>query len=97
MVALKLKDGKQPLSSDNYKDDELMTYDTAKNSTPYVAARFTSDMHVEGQMFILGDGGYTDDPISRTVKDYFNGPLESGTSYRIFQRLILNEKVWISE
>ena len=93
VVALKLQDGEKPLSSDNYKDYELVTYTDVKNvTTPYVAAIFKS-RDVEGNTFILGDGRYTDDPISRTTNDYLNGPLEPGSSYIIFQRVIINEQV----
>jgi hypothetical protein len=50
-------------------------------------------------MFVLGDGRNTDNPTSRkrrsTTSDYFNGLLEPGTSYSIFQRIIINEMVCI--
>jgi hypothetical protein len=53
---------------------------------------------LDENMFKLGDGRNTYDPISRkrrsTPSDYFNGPLESGTSYSVFQRIIINEMVW---
>ena len=99
VVALKLTDGKEPASSDSYEDNKLVTYATAEKSTkpkPYVAAVVTSS-GVDGNMFVLGDGRNTDDPTSRTTSDYFNGPLEPGTSYSIFQRIITNEKVPIKE
>jgi hypothetical protein len=100
VVALKLKDGKELASSDSYKNNELVTYAEAENSTkpkPYIAAvvKFSG---IHGNMFILGDGRYTNDPTLRkrrsTTSDYFNGPLDPGTSYGIFQRIIVNEKVW---
>ena len=98
VVALKLKDGKEPASSDSYS--ELVTYVEAENSTnpkPYIAAVVTSS-GVDGNMFVLGDGRNTDDSTSRkrrsTTSDYFNGPLEPGTSYSVFQRIIINEMVW---
>ena len=62
------------------------------NPKPYVAAVFTSSA-VVGDDFVLGDGRITDDPTSRTTSDYFNGPLEPGTSYRIFQRVVINKEV----
>ena len=99
VVALKLKDGKELASSDSYEDNKLVTYATAQKSTkpkPYVAAVVASS-GVDGNMFVLGDGRNTDDPTSRTTSDYFNGPLEPGTSYSIFQRIIINEKVPIKE
>jgi hypothetical protein len=91
-----LKDGKEPASSDSYEDEELVTYDTAEKSTylkPYVTAVVRPSGN-NGSMFILGDGRNTDDPTSRTTSDYFNGPLKPGSSYSIFQRIIINEKVW---
>ncbi|CAB4002471.1 Receptor-type tyrosine- phosphatase delta, partial [Paramuricea clavata] len=97
VVAFKLKDDKEPTSSDSYENSELVTYVEAENSTnwkPYIAAVVTSS-GVDGNMFVLGDGRNTDDPTSRkrrsTTSDYFNGPLEPGTSYIIFQRIIINE------
>jgi hypothetical protein len=100
VVALKLKDGKEPASSDSYENDELVTYAEAENSTkpkPYIAVVVTSS-GVDGNMFVLGDGRNTDNPTSRkrrsTASDYFNGPLQPGTSYSVFQRIIINEMVW---
>ena len=100
MVALKLKDGKEPASPNSYENNELLTYAEAEKSTnpkPYIAAVVTSS-GVEGNMFILGDGRNTSHSTSRkrrsTTSDYFNGPLEPGTSYSIFQRIIINELVW---
>ncbi|XP_028416862.1 receptor-type tyrosine-protein phosphatase epsilon-like [Dendronephthya gigantea] len=47
-------------------------------------------------MFILGDGGNTSFQTTRrrrsTTNDYYNGPLESGASYSIFQRIFLDDK-----
>ena len=100
MVALKLQDGKEPASSDSYENNELVTYAEAENSTkpkPYIAAVVTSS-GVDGNMFLLGDGRNTDDPTSRkrrsTTSDYFNGPLQPGTGYSVFQRIFINEMVW---
>jgi hypothetical protein len=101
VVALKLQDGKEPASSDSYQNSELVTYVEAGKSTkpkPYIAAVVTSS-GVDGNMFVLGDGRNTDNPTSRkrrsTTSDYFNGLLEPGTSYSIFQRIIINEMVCI--
>jgi hypothetical protein len=100
VVALKLQDGKEPASSDSYENNELVTFAEAgksSNPKPYIAAVVTSS-GVDGNMFVLGDGRNTDDPTSRkrrsTTSDYFNGPLEPGTSYSVFQRIIINEMVW---
>ena len=99
VVALKLKDGEEPTSSDTYENNELMMYVEARKSTnpkPYIAAVITSSS-VDGNMFVLGDGRNTRVPKARkrrsTASDYFNGPLEPGTSYSIFQRIIINDKV----
>ena len=99
MAALKLKDGKEPTSSDSYQSSELVTYAEARKSTnpkPYVAAVVASS-EVDENMFILGDGRNTSDQTSRRRRsissDYYNGPLEPGTSYSIFQRIVLNNKV----
>ena len=100
MVALKLKDGKEPTSSDSYENSELVTYAEARKSTnpqPYIAAVVASS-EVDGNMFILGDSRNTSNPTSRrrrsTSRDYYNGPLEPGTSYSTFQKIVLNDKVW---
>ena len=95
MVALKLQDGKEPSLPDSYDNDDLVTYEEArKNPKPYVAAVVTSKNET---MFILGDGRNTSDPTSRrrrsTSRDYYNGPLEPGTSYKIFQRILINKEV----
>ncbi|CAB4021293.1 Receptor-type tyrosine- phosphatase delta, partial [Paramuricea clavata] len=96
VVALKLKDGKEPTSSDSYQNSELVKYAEARNSTtpkPYIAAVVASK---DENMFVLGDGRNTSDPTSRrrrsTSSDYYNAPLEPGTSYSIFQRIVLNDK-----
>jgi hypothetical protein len=97
-VALKLKDGQEGRSPASYKNNELVTYGEAEQSTdskPYIAAAVTS---MDGNMFILGDGRNTSDPTSRrrrsTSSDNYNGLLEPGTSYSIFQRIFINNKVW---
>ena len=97
VVALKLKDDETPLSPDSYENNELVTYDEARKSTnqkPYIAAITTSK---DENMFILGDGKNTSNPTTRrrraTTTDYYNGPLEPDTSYSIFQRIFINEKV----
>ena len=98
-MALKLEDGKEPSSSGSYENHQLVTYDeaqTSSNPQPYVAAVVTPS-GVNEITFTLGDGRNTSDPATRRrrsiVSDYYNGPLESGTSYSIFQRIILNSKV----
>ncbi|XP_028402633.1 uncharacterized protein LOC114525468 [Dendronephthya gigantea] len=102
VVALKLKDGKEPKSSGSYDNNELVTYAEARKSSdpkPYIAAVFTSG-DVNENVFILGDGKNTSDLTSRrrrsTASDYYNGPLESGTRYSIFQRMILNDQDYYS-
>ena len=97
-MALKFKDGKEPTSSpDSYENNELVTYDEAIKSTnpkPYIAAVITSKNE---NMFILGDGRKTSNSTSRrrrsTSSDYYNGPLEPGTSYTIFQRVFIEKEV----
>ena len=98
-MALKLKDDETPSSPDSYENNELVTYDAARKSTnqkPYIAAIITSK---DENMFILGDGKNTSNPTTRrrraTTTDYYNGPLEPGASYRIFQRIFVNDKVII--
>ncbi|CAB4035207.1 receptor-type tyrosine- phosphatase S-like isoform X1, partial [Paramuricea clavata] len=78
VVALKLKDGKKPRSSDSYENSELVTYAEARKSTnpkPYIAAVVASS-GVNGNMFVLGDGRNSRDPTSRrrrsTSSDYYN-------------------------
>ncbi|CAB3990869.1 receptor-type tyrosine- phosphatase S-like isoform X2 [Paramuricea clavata] len=98
VVALKLKGGKEPASSDSYENSELVKYAEARKSTnpkSYIAAVVASS-GVHRNMFILGDGRNTSDPTSRRRRsissDYYNGPLEPGTSYSVFQRIALNDK-----
>lgn len=99
MVVWKIKDGEEPAYSDSYENNELVTYDEAEKSTnpqPYTAAVVTSSSVTENK-FILGDGRNTSDPVQRrrrsTASDYYNGPLEPGTSYKIFQRIFTSGKV----
>ena len=96
-MALKLKDGEEVQSPDSYDNNELITYADARKSTvpkPYIAAILTSKNE---NMFTLGDHENTINPTSRrrrsTSSDYYNGPLEPGTSYSIFQRIFINNEV----
>ena len=100
-MALELKDGQKRQSPASYDNNELVTYAVAKKSSdlkPYIAAILTSK---DGYMFTLGDGRNTNTSTSRrrrsTSSDYHNGPLEPGTSYSIFQRIFINNKVQGSE
>jgi hypothetical protein len=96
-VALELSDDNKIVTPDNYDDIDLVTYSGMQNKTkpkPYVAAVVTSS-GAGGNTFILGDGRMTDDPASRTTSDYFNGPLQPGTTYKIFQRIFINREVSI--
>ena len=95
-----MEDGRDRLSPDNYKIDDLLTYTEAKsltNQKPYIAAVITAS-GVDENAFTLGDGRNTSYPSGykhrSTTIGYFNGPLEPGTSYSIFLRIIINEKVW---
>ena len=96
-MALKLKDGQEGQSPASYGNNELVTYAEAKQSNdlkPYIAAILTSK---DENIFILGEDGNTSNPTSRrrrsTSSDYYNGPLEPDTSYSIFQRIFINNKV----
>jgi hypothetical protein len=96
-VALKLKDGEDVQSPDSYDNNELVTYAEAKQSSdpkPYIAAILTSK---DENMFLLGGRENTSNPTSRrrrsTSSGYYNGPLEPGTSYSVFQRIFINNKV----
>ena len=98
MVALKLQDGKEPSPPDSYENNGLVTYVEARKSSnpkPYIAAVVTSKNE---NMFILGDGRNTSDPTLRrrrsTSRDYYNGPLEPGTGYKIFQRIFIGGEVF---
>ena len=96
-MALKLKDGQEGQSPASYGNNEFVTYAEAKQSNdlkPYIAAILTSK---DGNIFILGEDGNKSNPTSRrrrsTSSDYYNGPLEPDTSYSIFQRIFINNKV----
>ncbi|XP_028412182.1 uncharacterized protein LOC114535003 isoform X2 [Dendronephthya gigantea] len=96
VVTWKVKDDEKPLSSDRYENNELVMFAEAENSTnpqPYIAAVFSSSNIMEN-MFVLGDGRSTSDSTSYSsgFKEYFNAPLEPGTRYSIFQRIIINDK-----
>ena len=91
MVALKSPDDEELKSPSSFENEELLTYAEARKSTdpkPYIAAVFTE---IRKRTFTLGDGKNTSTSTSRrrrsTSSDYHNGPLEPGTSYRIFQRV----------
>lgn len=96
MVAVKIQDGEvEPPQS--YENKAFVTYYEARTSVallPYIAAVMTSG-DVDGSMFILGDDRNTSDPTLRrrrsTSSDYYNGPLEPGTSYSIFQRIFITK------
>ena len=97
-MSLKLKDGEEVQSPASYENNELVTYAEAKQSTipkPYIAAILTPK---DGKMFVLGGRENTSNPTSRrrrsTSSDYYNGPLEPGTSYSVFQRIFINNQVW---
>ena len=97
-MALKLQEGKESSSPDSYKNDDLVTYIEARKSSnpkPYIAAVVTC---MNENIFILGDGRNTSDSTSQrrrlTSSDYYNGPLEPGTSYRIFQRIFIGGEVF---
>ena len=101
VVALKLRNGEQPMSSDRYKINHLETYAEATRSTnpkPYVANVFIFGGTVGGHTFVLGDGRNTSDPTIQGRRifssGYFNGPLEPGTNYSIFQRIIIDCEVF---
>ena len=94
-----MEDGTDHLSPDNYKIDDLVTYTKARNLTnqkPYIAAVLTAS-GVDENVFVLGDGRNTSYPSRQkrrsTTIGYFNGPLEPGTSYSIFLRIVINDKV----
>ncbi len=100
MVALKIIGDKQPKSPDSYSNDELVTYAEAKQATeparPYIASVFSaSSQNSENSVFILGDGKnttYSKERRRRALsREFYNGPLEAGTSYSIFQRVFTDE------
>ena len=87
-----MEDGTDHLSADNYKIDELVTYIEARKSTnqkPYIAAVITAS-GVDGNVFVLGESRQKH---RSSAIGYFNGALEPGTSYSIFLRIIINDKV----
>jgi hypothetical protein len=96
-----MEDGRDRLSPDNYKIDDLLTYHEAKsltNQKPYIAAVITARGVDEKALFTLGDGRNTSYPSRQkrrsTTIGYFNGPLEPDSNYSIFLRIIIHDKVW---
>ncbi|XP_046856964.1 uncharacterized protein LOC124450352 isoform X2 [Xenia sp. Carnegie-2017] len=97
VVAFKIENGQQLLSSEQYKTKDLLTYEeamTSKDSKPYIAAVIINDTQRNEKQFTLGDGRYTNEPIkvSNKSRSFYNGPLEPGTSYRVFQRVIVDNE-----
>ena len=103
VVALKLQDENEKPSSGSYENNELITYEKARKLSspkPYIAAVIISSS-VNGNTFVLGDGRITSNSTSRkrrsTSSDYYNGPLEPGTNYSIFQRIFINKVMVLIE
>ena len=96
-MALKLPDGQTPKSPDTYKNSDLVTYGEARNAgaKAYIASVITPSV-VGNYTFVLGDGTNTTNPSTArrrrsTASHYYNGPLESSTSYRISQRVFIGK------
>ncbi len=101
VVALKVTEGKHRKSPSSYRNDELVTYAEAKSLTeprPYIASVFSSS-DLESNVFILGDGKNTSFSKGRkrrsSTSEYYNGPLDDGASYSIFQRVFVDDKVFL--
>ncbi len=99
VVALKIVEGKQLKSPSTYRNNELVTYAEAKRlaeSRPYIASVFSASS-IESDVFVLGDGKNTSFSKERkrrsSTNEFYNGPLEGGTSYRIFQRVFVDDQV----
>ncbi|XP_046858714.1 receptor-type tyrosine-protein phosphatase F-like [Xenia sp. Carnegie-2017] len=75
----------------NFKNTDLVTYSKAISSTqpmPYIpAVVFRRDFKPN---FTLGDGETT--TRRSNGENYYNGPLKPGTSYKIFQRVFINDQ-----
>ncbi|XP_046858344.1 receptor-type tyrosine-protein phosphatase delta-like [Xenia sp. Carnegie-2017] len=75
----------------NFKNTDLVTYSKAISSTqpmPYIAAVVSRrDFKPD---FTLGDGENT--TRRSNGENYYNGPLKPGTSYKIFQRVFINDQ-----
>ena len=95
-MAVKVKGGKDPLSPQEYKMSNFVTYaqmSTSNEMKPYIAAVMLEDSGMDDKEFVLGDGRNTSQPRMRNSRStstiFFNGPLEPGASYRIFQKVIV--------
>ena len=90
MVALKIINSKQLNSTDSYSNEELITYSEARRSPkpqPYIASvLYASGLKIN--KFVLGDAKFTSNSASR---EFYNGPLEAGTCYSIFQQVFFDE------
>ena len=80
----------------NFSNDDLIRHSTRSPSKLYIAAV----LKVSGDgmfVFILGDGlnSSVSKPRTRrsTNRDYNNRPLRPDTTYRIFQRVVVNNMV----
>ena len=102
MIVVRL-DGSSLPSKDpkDYKEDELVTYDEAKESSrlkPYVAVILDKEK-VNKLQFTVGDDSSSSlsEVLKRTRRAagtdvvYQNGPLEAGKTYSVFQRSYENE------
>ncbi|CAB4016340.1 Receptor-type tyrosine- phosphatase delta [Paramuricea clavata] len=98
VVALKIIKGKQPKSPGSYRNNELVTYSEVEKSTeprPYVASVFSAS-DLESDIFVLGDGKNTTYSKGRNLRsltsEFYNAPLEGGSTYSIFQRVFVDDK-----
>ena len=86
---------------DNYKADDLYTYDQARKMkpqlVPYIAAQFSASDFDQYKSFVVGDGKRTSsvakDVSSRrrrrdsdSSSEFYNGALQENTFYAVFQR-----------
>ncbi|XP_046857453.1 receptor-type tyrosine-protein phosphatase T-like isoform X2 [Xenia sp. Carnegie-2017] len=87
-------DEKNPPPPSNFSNEDLIRYSTRSQPKLYIAAVLKVS-GVDMFVFILGDGSNSSisNPRTRrsTDRDYNNRPLSPDTTYRIFQRVIVND------
>ncbi|XP_046857065.1 receptor-type tyrosine-protein phosphatase delta-like isoform X2 [Xenia sp. Carnegie-2017] len=87
-------DEKNPPPPSNFSNEDLIRYSTLSQPKLYIAAVLKVS-GVDMFVFILGDGlnSSISKPRTRrsTDRDYNNRPLSPDTTYRVFQRVIVND------
>ncbi|XP_031573109.1 receptor-type tyrosine-protein phosphatase delta-like [Actinia tenebrosa] len=93
----------QDKNPDEYKPSDLLTYQEARKRkpdlVPYITAEFSAEDFHSYRIFRVGDAkNYSTTARRRRDTDghYYNGPLEPGTYYSVFQRAAVTRDLYTS-